>query len=246
MCSRACSATHNVAGPTLSSLGTNFGLEPLIGKSLAIISDARLSTRADSSVVAERLLSISGEDTLTVDRKFKESVTLQFPIQVIMVLSNELPRLSDASGALASRFITLILTNSFYGKENPALTETLLKELPGIFNWALDGAQALRKRGYFVTPKASDEAVRTLEDLGSPVAAFVRDKCEVESLKSIQVDALYGDYRAWCIESGYDKIPVKDTFGRDLMSAVPGLRKVRGGSDGERVSRYDGIGRKSL
>src|SRR5262249_37934736 len=32
----------NVAGPTLSSLGTNFGLWPLLNKSVAIISDARL------------------------------------------------------------------------------------------------------------------------------------------------------------------------------------------------------------
>jgi putative DNA primase/helicase len=52
----------NVAGPTLSGLGTNFGLQPLIGKPLAVISDARLSGRADQHVIAERLLSISGED----------------------------------------------------------------------------------------------------------------------------------------------------------------------------------------
>src|SRR5262245_52563962 len=32
---------HNVAGPTLNSLGGDFGLAPLIGKPLAIISDAR-------------------------------------------------------------------------------------------------------------------------------------------------------------------------------------------------------------
>ena len=46
----------NVAGPTLSGLGTNFGLAPLVGKPLAIISDARLSGRADQQVIAERLL----------------------------------------------------------------------------------------------------------------------------------------------------------------------------------------------
>ena len=45
----------NVAGPTLSGLGTNFGLAPLIGKPLAIIDDARLSGKADASVIAERL-----------------------------------------------------------------------------------------------------------------------------------------------------------------------------------------------
>ena len=60
----------NVVGPTLASLQTNFGLAPLIGKPLAIISDARLGGRSDQASIAERLLSISGEDAVTIDRKF--------------------------------------------------------------------------------------------------------------------------------------------------------------------------------
>src|SRR5262249_41911205 len=46
---------HNVAGPTLASLGANFGLQDLIGKPVAIISDARIGSRADASLIAERL-----------------------------------------------------------------------------------------------------------------------------------------------------------------------------------------------
>ena len=42
---------HQVGAPTLASLSTNFGLQPLIGKPLALISDARLSTKADSKIV---------------------------------------------------------------------------------------------------------------------------------------------------------------------------------------------------
>ena len=38
----------NVAGPTLASFNSNFGLWPLIGKTLAVIDDARLSGRSDS------------------------------------------------------------------------------------------------------------------------------------------------------------------------------------------------------
>lgn len=45
----------NIASPTLAGMGTNFGLWPLIGKSLAIISDARLSGRADQVAVVERI-----------------------------------------------------------------------------------------------------------------------------------------------------------------------------------------------
>src|SRR5262249_54382452 len=55
----------NVAGPTLSSLSGNFGLMPLLGKPVAIISDARLSGRTDTAAVVEQLLAISGEDART-------------------------------------------------------------------------------------------------------------------------------------------------------------------------------------
>jgi putative DNA primase/helicase len=64
---------RNVCGPTLRSLGGEFGLAPLLGKPLAIVSDTRSE---DSSkvpgVVVEHLLSISGEDTLTVNRKYRD------------------------------------------------------------------------------------------------------------------------------------------------------------------------------
>ena len=90
----------NYAGPTLASLGTNFGLSPLIGKPLAIVSDARLGG-ANVHQVVERLLSISGEDMLTVDRKYREPWTGTLPTR-FLVISNELPRFGDASGAIAN------------------------------------------------------------------------------------------------------------------------------------------------
>ena len=90
--------SQNVAGPTLASLGQNFGLAPLLGKPLAIVSDARLGGRTDSAVVTERLLSISGEDSLTIDQKYLPALTCQLPTR-LMILTNELPRLNDSSGA---------------------------------------------------------------------------------------------------------------------------------------------------
>jgi len=129
---------ENVAGPTLASLSTNFGLAPLLNKSLGIISDARLSSRTDATTVVERLLSISGEDALTIDRKHREPLTSQLSAR-LMLLSNELPRLPDTSEAMSSRFLLLHLTESFYGREDPGLSDKLLTELPGILRWAIEG-----------------------------------------------------------------------------------------------------------
>ena len=61
----------NVTAPTLNSLSGAFGLEPLIGKQLAIVPDARLGRGSDPVDIAEKLLSISGEDQISVGRKYK-------------------------------------------------------------------------------------------------------------------------------------------------------------------------------
>jgi len=231
--------TSNVVGPTTSSLAGPFGLQPLIGKSLAIVSDARF-TGENIGVVVERLLCISGEDALTVDRKYLGSVTMRLPTR-FMFLTNELPRLRDASGALAGRFVVLRLSRSFYGQEDVELTAKLMEELPGILLWAIQGLKRLRARGRFVQPKSVEEAVREIEDLGSPVLAFVREYCTVAPGHRVRVDDIYNAWKQWCDQDGRTSITSKQTFGRDLAAAVPGVVRRRGAGD---VPFYAGIALK--
>jgi putative DNA primase/helicase len=236
--------TENTVAPTLADLGTNFGLAPLIGKRMAIISDARLGGRADQQAIAERLLSITGEDTITVDRKYMPAWTGRLEVR-FLILSNELPRLVDASGALVSRFIVLMLTNSFYGKEDHGLTDRLLMEMPGILNWAIAGWQRLYMRGYFQQPKSAAEAVQDLEDLGSPISAFLRAACVVEPGRVVEISRLYEVWAGWSKEQGRERPGTAQTFGRDLRAAVPGIRVVNPRDEYDKRHRqYEGIGLK--
>lgn len=226
----------NVCGPTTSSLAGPFGLQPLIGKSLAIVSDARF-TGDSVGVVVERLLCISGEDSLTVDRKFMGSITMKLPTRLIF-LSNELPRLHDSSGALAGRFMILRLTRSFYGHEDTTLTSKLSEELPGILTWAIEGLKRLRARGRFTQPASVAAAVQEMEDLSSPVGAFVRDCCEVGAGKRAWTDDMFAAWRRWCEADGRNTTTSRQTFGRDLSAAVPGVVCRRHRQQGR---FYDGI-----
>ncbi len=232
--------SHNVAAPTLASMTTNFGLAPLIGKPLGLVSDARLSGRADHKIVVERLLSVSGEDSLTIDRKYRDPWTGRLPTR-FLILTNELPRLGDSSGALASRFVVFVLTRSFYGKENPELTGELLNEAPSVFNWALKGLDRLYERGYFVNPDSGKEAIQQLEDLSSPISAFIRERCSVRSDQRVEVDELWAAWKRWC-EDDNRHPGTKALFGRDLRAATPTIRKARPRGDGERIHLYQGIG----
>jgi putative DNA primase/helicase len=238
---RALVGQANVAAPTLSSLCERFGLWPLLGKSVAVISDARLSGRADQAVIVERILSITGEDAQTIDRKNLLPVTTKLSTRFVIV-TNELPRLGDASGALVSRMLLLRTSNSFYGVEDHGLTDRLLGELPGILLWSIAGWRLLRKRGYFVQPDSSMDMLNELNDLSSPVSAFVRERCDVDPQASVLVDSLYGDWKAWCEASGKLRATDKATFGRDLMALLPTVRKSRQRDDGgQRNYWYTGI-----
>lgn len=230
---------HNVAAPTLAGMATNFGISPLIDKPLALISDARLSSRADTHIVVERLLSVSGEDSITIDRKYKDPWTGRLPTR-FLVLSNELPRLEDSSGALSSRFIMLVLTRSFYGKENPSLTAELLDEASGILNWGIEGLDRLTVRKHFQQPESGAAAIRQMEDLASPTAAFVRDTCVVDAGASVTVEDLWAAWKSWCDDENRGP-GTKATFGRNLSAALPTVKKTRPG-DADRRYVYSGIG----
>jgi putative DNA primase/helicase len=232
---------ENVVSPSLLSLGQRFGLAPLIGKPLGIMADARLSGRTDTAGVLEALLNISGEDSVTIDRKHREPWIGKLPTRFLL-LSNELPRLADNSGVFAGRFVLLRLTRSFYGNEDIGLEKRLRGDLAGVLKWSLEGLRRLQERGRFQLPTSSAEVVRELEDLSSPVGAFVRDRCRVEPGLEVARDDLYSAWCAFCSAQGHKHTTTRETFGRDLRSVVPtiAVRQPREGM--RRVRVYVGIG----
>jgi putative DNA primase/helicase len=233
----------NTVAPTLAALGMNFGIAPLIGKRVAIISDARLGGRADQPAIAERLLSITGEDAITIDRKYRDAWTGRL-LTRFLILSNELPRLADVSGALAGRFVVLMLTRSFFGHEDHKLTNRLLTELPSILNWAITGWRRLAERGHFVTPSSSADAVRELEALGSPIRAFLSELCVISPGCTVEIAKLFEEWCAWCKQQGRDHPGTAQTFGRDLRAVVPGIKTTQPRGGEGRLRLYEGIGLK--
>jgi len=119
----------NVTYQTLSSLTGDFGRWPLIDRKLCVVTDARLESGQRTGSITEHLLSISGGDSQTINRKnqsfWNGKLTLKF-----LITTNELPAIRDASGTIASRFILLRLTESWLGREDLGLQPALIGELP--------------------------------------------------------------------------------------------------------------------
>lgn len=220
---------ENVVAPTLRSMGGMFGEEGFIGKSLATLGDVRWTSREAADAV-EIFLAVTGEDPHDVQRKNRTAwhgtLGLRF-----MVMSNDPPTFNDASGALSVRMIQLAFEQSFLGREDPALTSKLLEELPGIFNWAIEGLRSLTARGRFVEPACGTELAEQVRRLSSPEFAFVEDTCELGDVAEVPLDTLHGEYKKWCSREGKDHPVTKEIFSRNLQSALRGkVKAVRRGN----------------
>ena len=234
----------NVTAPALADFGNRFGLEPLVGKSLAIVADARLSDRTDQAAIVEKMLSISGEDVVTVDRKYREPWCGRLGTRLLLI-SNEAPILRDTSCALQNRFLVLRLTESFLGREDTGLGERLSAELAGIFNWALDGWHRLRARGHFEQPESAAEIIRAMSDLASPVSAFLRDRCLRSADLQVEQKRLHQALGEWLVEQGRDGRKItQNRFTRELstLGISVGQSRIHEDLARDRVRVYRGVG----
>lgn len=218
-----------VASPSLHSLGKDFGLQPLLDKRLCLISDARLSNKADIMAVIEVLLRITAGDSVDVGRKHKDSIHTVLDARVMM-LSNEMPQLSDNSIAINTRFLILTLGNSFLGKEDTTLLDRLSTELPSIALWCVDGYKRLRERGKFVEPESSNEARGEWYEENNPLAQFIEDRCLIAEDAKIEMTKLYEGYRAWSEARGIPPMAANSLSRRISAMLVGKVRKGKTGS----------------
>jgi len=86
------------------------------------------------------------------------------------------PRVHERDCIVQTCNLTYFRAGDFV-KENIHLEQELLAELSRILNRALVGLDRISRQP-FTVPKASEEAVTSLQDLLSPMSAFVRDCCD--------------------------------------------------------------------
>jgi putative DNA primase/helicase len=222
---------ENYIASSMPVFADRFGLENWLDKKVAVFPEATLDSvyRAGMAVIVERLKSITGEDTVQVDRKNIKltGVTLRARVAIF---SNDILKFDDVTGTLPTRLICLELTRSFFGQEDIHLSDKLLAERVGILNWALDGFDRLRGRGQFAQPESGLELARTLSELGTDIQRFIEERCELgpHEVRSMR---LFDAWRAWCegqqIRYGWSA----PQFISKLRSVFPNLHTSRPSKD---------------
>lgn len=217
-------------GLQLASLTGEFGLSPLLGKTLAVVGDARFTAKVDK-VVVERLLSIIGDDEVLVNIKNKPMVSTRLDARLMMA-TNERPVFTESSDALAVKFLILHTAVSFLGREDFGLEARLREEIPGIVEWALAGYHDLREVGWF---SQTEVGLQMQEDFirdSAPLRHFVEEECEFGAFK-VRNDELYSSYRLWCERGGQHPLN-RVHFMRELLTAYEG-EITEGRSNGVKV-----------
>lgn len=233
----------NVASTTTSALATDFGLASLMDKSLAVMPDIRTG-HDKAEIVMERLLSITGEDTVLVKRKYLTDWMGRIPAR-FMLMSNDLLPFRDPSGALNSRLVTLTLTRSFLGEEDTALEGRLRNELPGILNWSLEGLDRLTARGRLVVPASSATATQAMAASSSPIQEFLEERCVLRPGLTVPKSALFEEWKDWCDKEGHMPGSAAN-LGKLLFSAAPAVSDTRPYVNGVKVKLYSGVSLASV
>ena len=217
----------STASPTPTTLSGQFGLASLVGKSLAVIPDARIGEKVDYTVLTERVLSIVGEDPQEIERKYRPSLSgVNLPIK-FMLFSNEIPLFKDASDAILNRIIILVMNRTYAGKEDPRVEKRIHAELPGILNWAIIGRDRLHreKGGKIIQPKSGIASINWLRIEVSPVSAFLHQCC-VETGK-VNSNDCFEAYQMWCRQNDIVDRSTRQAFAKRLRVIVPRIEVAR-------------------
>lgn len=215
----------NVAEQSANKLGKEFGLKALLGKQVMIVPDLRLGRESNTASIAETILNISGEDRVSVGRKFQDDWSGRLNTRILLV-SNMGLVLPDQSGAIAARLIPIVFNRSFADNPDTTLEKKLLSELPSILNWSIAGLHRLEGRlsaeGHhrgFLIPPGGRKLLRDIGRHASVVKAFLGECCIVETGASIPKAKLFAAFEGWCEDSDIVSHYIEETFTRELKPA---------------------------
>ena len=201
----------------LEALYGQFGMAGLIGKRLNIIEE--VSGNYYQSNKLKKL--ISGEK-VTIDIKYKDQFT--FRPQAKFVFSvNLLPRVDDVSTATERRICAVQFINNYRDNPNYELRSRiglLSKELPGILNWMIKGANDLADNKKFIITKEQTHMLDEYREENSSVEGFLSECIRItpDKSKCITTPDLYTEYKEWNKSDGGRKSKSNMTFTKEVKA----------------------------
>lgn len=228
----------NVSHVPVELFDRRFQLTPTLGKLANIATEVGEISRGAEAV----LKAFTSGDRMYFDRKGLPGVEA-LPTARLAFAANNLPRFADRSSGIWRRMLLLPYRVVIpAGRQDVHLTRTLLEELPGIFNWAVEGLRRLRRQGHFTEPRVCHEALEAYRTESNPARAFLQE-CAYFDLKTrTACETVYERYRAWCHDHGYTALDASQ-FGKEVARCFAKVVRKRGAGSGSptRLWYYAGL-----
>ncbi len=230
----------NVSNVPLEAFGERFKLIQTLGKLVNIAAEV-----GDLNKVAEgHLKAFTAGDRMMFEQKNKPVFSAQ-PTARLVLATNNRPRFSDKSEGLWRRLILLPFRvqigtkDRVTGMDKPSWW-VATGEMPGVFNWAMEGLRRLRRQGRFTDPSVCRAALDEYRLEVNPARRFLTEHFHEDRNGLVNASQMYDQYRDWCKRSGH--LPLADkSFGKEVRRAFRGAERVRRGSRDSRSWCYSGI-----
>lgn len=189
---------ENLSSIPLAKLQNKFEIRYVEDKLVNVCSDID-PTQLEST---GQIKSLIHGDTSRAEIKQGKGYDFQ-PITRFMFSANELPRARDKSEGWYRSFEIIEFPNSFKKTDknyDPYIFEKLVKELPGILNWAIEGLLRYRKNKKFTDSLDFEKQKIEYKKNNDTIAAFVLEHIEKTSNKEDKIisSKLYEEYKAYC------------------------------------------------
>ena len=198
----------------LESLYGQYGMKGLIGKRLNIVEEIKGNYYESNKI--KKL--ISGQP-ITIDVKYKDQFDFTPQCKFVFAV-NLMPRIDDPSVATERRLCIVHFLNNFRKNPNRMLrfnNGLLAKELSGILNWMLDGAEKLAKDNKFIITKEMTKTLGEYREENSSVEGFIGECLEFQEGETLTVRRLYDKYKQYCIQDGR-KFKSNITFTKEIKA----------------------------
>ena len=190
---------------------------------------------------------VTGDGVLNVQYKFGDAFEMRNRAKIV-ISYNEVPYLGDTTMGMIRRL--MIVPFDFDLEKNLHLIDVdildkLQKELPGIFNRALEGWYRLKTNRRFTRSKIVDAEVQDMAEGSDIVLQFVNECIDFvdKKVKMIPCNEVYEQYAVYNLEYGTGKNITKNSFGRKMKKLGATVFSTR--KQGKSIKYYQGISLKN-
>lgn len=190
-----------------------------------------------------RLKALTGRDPITARFLNQEFFTFR-PVGKIWISTNNRPKITGLDDGIWRRIHLIPFTNSFKGpRDDKTIKERLLKELPGILNWVIEGAVKWQQVG-LLPPDTVRVATEDYRIDSEPITPFINACCVVDAKARVQAGLLFQAYKLWA-SGQHEEQPLTDKafskfikrrfsceMNRHVYYVGIGLMDSRSGSEG--------------